>query len=140
MDATDPSDSPAANAAVLALLLAAGSLGLPALGGYLRAVRAMERCVFAFISNTIHSLLSVYSASQLTIDRRQIPLSGPCLAVSPFACPTVQGVRFLGSRRLFEAAERALGRRGRRKEEGGGRSDWRSAAAGEWGKRIDRVS
>lgn len=45
MDATAPSDSPAANAAVLALLLAAGTLGLSALGGYLRAVWAMERCV-----------------------------------------------------------------------------------------------
>lgn len=45
MDSTSATDSPAAFAAILALLMAAGMLGLPVLGGYLRAVRAMDRWV-----------------------------------------------------------------------------------------------
>lgn len=47
MDPTSATDSPAAVAAILALLFAVGCLGLPVLGGYLRAVRAMDRCVSA---------------------------------------------------------------------------------------------
>jgi hypothetical protein len=43
MDATSASESPAAMAAVLVLLLAAGAVGLPVLGGYVRAVAAMQR-------------------------------------------------------------------------------------------------